>query len=324
MSARPVGSGACRGGLLPGVLAMLAAAALLGALPYLLGPYWQQLGYRALQLLTLAMAWNLLAGYTGQVSLGTGAFVGLGAYACALLGNASALPLPLLLFAAGAVAAVFAILVSPGLFRLRGLYFTIGSLALAEALRILMVNLSVFGGASGIVLRASTPPFHVLYWLALLVALGAGAIVVGLLRSPASLALRAVRDDEDVARQMGVRSFRVKLATFALAGFLTGVVGGLQALKLGAIEPYGAFGMAWTIDTVAVVIIGGIATRGGPVVGTLLYVALGELLRDLPELHNAIGGLFLLLVIRLAPQGLWGLVRARLAGRAASQEARGG
>jgi branched-chain amino acid transport system permease protein len=324
MSARPDGSGACRGGLLMGVLAMLAAAALLGALPYLLGPYWQQLGYRALQLLTLAMAWNLLAGYTGQVSLGTGAFVGLGAYAFALLGNASSLPLPLLLFAAGAVAAVFAILVSPGLFRLRGLYFTIGSLALAEALRILMVNLSAFGGASGIVLRASTPPFHVLYWLALLVALGAGAIVVGLLRSPASLALRAVRDDEDVARQMGVRSFRVKLATFALAGFLTGVVGGLQALKLGAIEPYGAFGMAWTIDTVAVVIIGGIATRGGPVVGTLLYVALGELLRDLPELHNAIGGLFLLLVIRLAPQGLWGLVRTRLAGRAASQEARGG
>ena len=78
-----------------------------------------------------------------------------------------------------------------------------------------------------------------------------------------------------VARQMGVRSFRVKLATFALAAFLTGVAGGLQALKLGAIEPYGAFGMAWTIDTVAVVIIGGIATRGGPIVGTLVYVALG-------------------------------------------------
>ena len=305
-------------------LAAVVALALLAALPYLFGPYWQQLGYRALQLLALALAWNLLAGYTGQVSLGTGAFVGLGAYGFALLGNASHAPLPLLLLGSGALAALFAILVSPGLFRLRGLYFTIGSLALAEALRILMVNLSVFGGAAGIVLQRSTPPFHVLYWLALLVALLAGAIVLGVLRSPASLALRAVRDDEDVARQMGVRSFRVKLATFALAAFLIGVAGGLQALKLGAIEPYGAFGLAWTIDTVAVVIIGGIATRGGPLVGTLLYVALGELLRDLPELHNAIGGLFLLLVIRLAPQGLWGLVRARLAGRAAEQVARGG
>lgn len=307
-----------------GAIAALAAVLLLAAVPYLFGPYWQQLGYRALQLLALAMAWNLLAGYTGQVSLGTGAFVGLGAYAFALLGNAGGAPLPLLLLAAGAVAAAFAVLVSPGLFRLRGLYFTIGSLALAEALRILMVNLSVFGGASGIVLRRSTPPYHVLYWLALLVALAAAVVVAGVLRSPASLALRAVRDDEDVARQMGVRSFRVKLGTFALAAFLTGVAGGLQALKLGAIEPYGAFGMAWTIDTVAVVIIGGIATRGGPVVGTLLYVALGELLRDLPELHNAIGGLFLLLVIRLAPQGLWGLLRTRLAARAAAPEAGGG
>jgi branched-chain amino acid transport system permease protein len=308
------------GRLTPAALALLAVLVLLAALPYVFGTYWQQLGYRVLQLLTLALAWNLLAGYAGQVSLGTGAFVGLGAYACALLGNATGAPLPLLLLASGAVAALFAVVVSPGLFRLRGLYFTIGSLALAEALRILMVNLSVFGGASGIVLQVSTPPYHALYWLALLVALLAGGSVVAVLSSPASLALRAVRDDEDVARQMGVRSFRVKLATFALAAFFTGVAGGLQALKLGAIEPYGAFGMAWTIDTVAVVIIGGIATRGGPVLGTLIYVALGELLRDLPELHNAIGGLFLLLVIRLAPQGLWGALSARLAGRAAAPE----
>ena len=324
MSGRPAWLHARWARVSPVMLLTVAAGALLAAVPYLFGPYWQQLGYRALQLLTLAMAWNLLAGYTGQVSLGTGAFVGLGAYAFALLGNASGAPLPLLLLASGAVAALFALAVSPGLFRLRGLYFTIGSLALAEALRILMVNLSVFGGASGIVLKGSTPPYHVLYWLALLVALVAGAVVFGVLRSPVSLALRAVRDDEDVARQMGVRSFRVKLATFALAAFLTGVAGGLQALKLGVIEPYGAFGMAWTIDAVAVVIIGGIATRGGPVVGTFLYVALGELLRDLPELHNAIGGVFLLLVIRLAPAGLWGMLTARFAGDGATQELRGG
>jgi hypothetical protein len=93
------------------------------------------------------------------------------------------------------------------------------------------VNLGTFGGASGIVLEASTPPFYALYWLALVVALLACGSVVALLHSPASLALRAVRDDEDVARQMGVRSFRVKLGAFALAAFLTGVAGGLQALK---------------------------------------------------------------------------------------------
>ena len=315
--ARPGQGGAARGAL----MALLAAVVLLALVPYLFGTYWQQLGFRALQLATLAIAWNLLAGYTGQVSLGTGAFVGLGAYAFALLGNHSAAPLPVLLLAGGAVPVVFAVLVSPGLFRLRGLYFTIGSLALAEALRILMVNLSVFGGASGIVLRAATPPFYALYWLALPVMVLALALVLVLLHSPVSLSLRAVRDDEDVARQMGVRSFRVKLGAFALTAFITGVAGALQSLKLGAIEPYGAFGMSWTIDTVAIVIIGGIATRGGPLLGTLLYVALGESLRGLPELHNAIAALVLLIVIRVAPQGLWGLLLRRPWRRATAAEA---
>ena len=110
------------------VLALLAALAALVAVPYVFGPYWQQLGFRALQLLTLAVAWNLLAGYTGQVSLGTGAFVGLGAYAFALLGNADKCsPSWLLLPAAGLVAALFAVAVSPGLFRLRELYSPSGA-----------------------------------------------------------------------------------------------------------------------------------------------------------------------------------------------------
>jgi branched-chain amino acid transport system permease protein len=290
----------------------LLIAALLGAvlycLPYAFGPYWQQLGFRALQLLTLAIAWNVLAGYCGQVSLGTGAFVGLGAYAFALSGNQLASMLALQLLIAGVIAGTFAALASVALFRLRGLYFTIGTLALAEALRILMVNLPFFGGASGIVLQGATPAFHQLYWLALLIAALAVVLSEWLLRSPLSLSLRAVRDDEDVALQMGVRSFRVKLGAFVFAAFLMGVTGGLQALKLGVIEPYGAFGMSWTIDTVAVVIIGGLGTRIGPLLGTLVYVALGQALRNLPELHGAVAGLFLLLAIRFAPRGLWSLM----------------
>ena len=292
------------------VRGLTAAAAtllflLLALLPYGLDTYWQQLGFRALQLWTLAMAWNLLAGYGGQVSLGTGAFVGIGAYSFALVGNHWALPLPLLLLVSGLAAALFATLLSPALFRLRGLYFTIGTLALAEALRILMVNLRQFGGANGIVLQAASLRFYQMYWLALLVAALAAALVFALLRSPASLALRAVRDDEAVAAEMGVRTFRVKLGCFALAAFLTGVVGGLQALKLGVIEPFGAFGMSWTIDTVAIVVIGGMGTALGPLAGTLIYLLLAELLRGQPELHGALTGLFLLLVIRFSPRGLW-------------------
>ena len=301
-------------------LAAAAVFALLAALPFMLGTYWQQLGFRALQLLTMALAWNLLAGYGGQVSLGNGAFVGLGAYTMALLGNRLGWPGAVLLPACGAVAAICAALLSRAIFRLRGLYFTIGSLAFAEALRILMVNLAQFGGANGIVLKITTPPAYTLYWLALAVA-GLSALLIALtLGSPASLALRAVRDDEPVAREMGVRTFRVKLLCFAFASCLMGLVGGLQALKLGVIEPYGAFGMSWTIDTVAIVVIGGLGTRGGAVLGALLYLLLGELLRDQPELHGAITGVFLLLVIRLSPQGLWPRLAGLFAPRARAAE----
>jgi branched-chain amino acid transport system permease protein len=293
------------------LLGAVLLGALLYCLPFVLGPYWQQLGLRALQLLTLAIAWNLLAGYCGQVSLGTGAFVGLGAYACALGGNQLHAPVAAQLALAALTAGGFAALASGALFRLRGLYFTVGTLALAEALRILMVNLRTFGGASGIVLQAATPAFHQLYWLALAIAALAVLLSELLLRSPLSLSLRAVRDDEDVALQMGVRSFRVKLGVFVLAALLMGLAGGLQALKLGVIEPYGAFGMSWTIDTVAVVIIGGMGTRVGPLLGTLVYVALSEALRNLPELHGAVAGVFLLLAIRFAPRGLWSLIVRR-------------
>jgi branched-chain amino acid transport system permease protein len=304
------------------LLAVLLVA-LLGCVPYLFGTYWQQLGFRALQLLILAMAWNLLAGYGGQVSLGNGAFVGLGAYTLALLGNATHLPAWVLLPGCGVVAAAFAAMLSGGIFRLRGLYFTIGTLALAEALRILMVNLSVFGGANGIVLQTATPPLYALYWLALLVAVLAALLLLWLLSSPLSLSLRAVRDDELVASEMGVRTFRVKLATFAFSAFLMGVVGGLQALKLGVIEPYGAFGLSWTIDTVAIVVIGGLGTRGGAVLGTIIYLLLGEALRDQPELHGAMTGLFLLLVIRLSPRGLWPRLFAALRGRMRREQTHG-
>jgi branched-chain amino acid transport system permease protein len=294
--------------------ATLAVVVLAYLLPYALGPYYQQVGYRVLQLGALATAWNLLAGYGGLVSLGSAAFIGLGAYAAAVVGNATGLPLPLLLPIGAAVAAAFAVLVSPAMFRLRGLYFTIGTLALSEALRILMVNIKTFGGASGVILQAPTPEPFELYWWALLLAVVATTAVVAVLASPAALSLRGVRDDEDVARQMGVVTFRTKLWAFALSAALMGMVGALQSVKLGVIEPYGGFGLAWTIDIVAVAIIGGLGTRVGPWVGALFVGVLAELLRDYPEVHIAISGLVLIIAIRFAPHGIWGTISGRRGG----------
>jgi branched-chain amino acid transport system permease protein len=297
-------------------LAVLAAVALaLFGATYIVDEYLLQVGFLMLQLAALGTAWNLLAGYTGMVSLGSAAFVGIGVYTVAELDNHTALPRLVAFALAGVLAAVFAVIVSPALFRLRGLYFTIGTLALAEALRLWMVNSDVFGGASGIFLQSRAPKAYVLYWMALAAAVVATAVVLVVLRLPLALRLNAIRDDEHVAKQMGVFTFRTKLVAFSLAAFLMGVVGGIQALNLGVVEPYGSFGLSWTVDVVLVVIIGGIGTRTGPWVGAAFAVALEQILRDYAELHLAITGVIVLLAIRFAPRGVWGTITSRVGGR---------
>jgi branched-chain amino acid transport system permease protein len=116
------------------------------------------------------------------------------------------------------------------------------------------------------------------YYLTLGVAIMVTLLMVGLLRSRLSIAMRAIRDDEDVASEMGVTTFRIKLLAFAISAFVMGVAGGLQVLKTGYSEPYGTFGMWWTIDIVMVTILGGMGTAMGPWLGALVVVLLGELL----------------------------------------------
>lgn len=272
--------------------------------------YALEIGFRLLVMITLAEAWNLLAGYGGLVSLGTASFVGIGAYALTGLVNKASCPLYLAIPAAGLAAALLALLVSRAVFRLRGLYFTVGTLALAEALRMFMVNYGGFGGASGLFLAEDPPSLYALFCIALgLLAFTTLAMSIAT-TSRFSILLRSVRDDEDAAAQIGVKAFRIKLIAFVLASFLMGMAGALQGLKIGTVEPYGMFGIQWTVNVLSIVIIGGQGLRWGPVVGAFFVITLGELLADYPALHLAITGLILIVVIRFAPKGLVGLVSA--------------
>jgi branched-chain amino acid transport system permease protein len=289
------------------VAVILFAFVCLWFAPMVSGDYWQQIGFRTLIYLTLAEGWNLMAGSAGLVSLGTSCFVGLGAYVTFGVLNGFDWPIPLALLVSAIAGALLASLVSPALFRLRGLYFTVGTLALAELLRLLMINMSAFGGASGVILTNDPPALPVLFRLALVVALIASLSVTACTCTRASVILRAVRDDEDAAAQMGVRPFRVKLGAFALASGLAAMAGSIQAVKLGAIEPYGMFGLQWSIDALTMVIVGGVGLRLGPIVGAVAMIALGEALADYPEAHIAIAGVILIVLIRFAPRGAVGL-----------------
>lgn len=300
------------------ILATCGLLLMVGLVVPRMGDYALEVGFRLLLLITIAEAWNLMAGYGGMVSLGMAAFFGTGAYALTGLVNGMGFPFLLALPLAGLVGAGLAMAVSRAVFRLRGLYFTVGTLALAEALRLFMINHSGFGGASGIFLSKDTPGLRTLF----LMSVGLLAVTVVVMdfatRSRISILLRAVRDDEDAAAQMGVRTFRIKLAAFVVSSFLTSVAGGLQALKLGTVEPYGAFGVHWTVSALSIVIIGGQGARAGPAIGALFVVALGELLADWPALQLALTGAILILVIRFAPRGLAGIGQMIFKGRATS------
>jgi branched-chain amino acid transport system permease protein len=283
----------------------------LGVLAPVLTDYPLEIGCRILLLVTLAEAWNLLAGYGGLVSLGTASFFGVGAYALTGLVNKTGAPLFVALPLAGVCAALLAAVVSGAVFRMRGLYFTVGTLALAEATRLFMTNFNDFGGATGLFLAQDPPGLKTLYLIALALLAFTTLVMTVATRSRFSILLRAVRDDEDAAAQIGVRPFRIKLIVFVAASFLMGMAGALQGLKLGAVEPYGMFGLHWTVNVLSIVIIGGQGLRAGPLAGAIFVVALGELLADYPAVHLALTGAILIVVIRFAPQGLVGLVQRK-------------
>jgi branched-chain amino acid transport system permease protein len=296
-------------GTLPALAVVAGAAVVLTFVPVWFGGYGAEIGFTFLIYVTLAEAWNLLAGYGGLVSLGSAAFIGTGAYVLIGLLNHTSIPVPMALLIAGASAGLLAAIVSPAVFRLRGLYFTVGTLALGEAARLFMINVPFFGGAAGPFLKDIPPSTGALYPYGIAL-FGLAAFGMSLYtRTRFSIILRSVREDEDAASQMGVRAFRVKFATFTIASFIMGAAGGLEAYKLGAIEPYGIFGLQWSVNIFAIVIIGGLGQRAGATVGTVFIVFINELLADYPEIHTAITGLILILVIRFAPRGLCGLAK---------------
>ena len=287
---------------------ILAAVIAAAVVPRYTGQYGLLVAFEIVQLAALSQAWSLLAGYGGIVSLAVAAFVGVGSYGTAEVALREGWGVVPSVLAGGLVAVVFALIVSVPMLRFRGLYFTIGSLVLAEALGIFMSNFSGFGGNAGITLPGTAPSLQTIYLYSLVIAVAATAIVALLVRSRLGLGLKAIRDDEDVAERVGVRTFRTKLTAFVISAFVMGIVGGLQAQWTGYVEPTGSFALDWTVNTVNAAIIGGVGTVVGPLAGSAISVEISQRLANYPTIHLIILGVLLIVVIRLTPSGLWGAV----------------
>jgi branched-chain amino acid transport system permease protein len=258
-------------------------------------------------LLSIAQAWNLIGGYGGQILLGVGAFVGTGGYVTTLILIHSSLTFVPALILASLGGAFLAALVAYPLFRLRGPYFAVGSLALTLAIQAWMANWQYSGGSQPI-----SPPFtrvvgpDTIYRMTVVLAAIAMLTVWLVRQSNFGLRLMAIRDGEAAAEGAGVLTFRTKLGAFLLTGMIMGLAGGVSALQTTAIDPGTSFGLSWTIDAIVMAVVGGMGTLLGPLVGTIVvYYGIQTHLETAGGWSQFITGALLLFVVRFAPLGLW-------------------
>jgi branched-chain amino acid transport system permease protein len=273
--------------------------------------------YAILQATIMAVAWNILGGFTGYVNFGSAAFFAVGAYTAVALDKAYGLPLPLLILAAGAVCALMGLGVGYLTLRLKGVYFSIATLAMAIVLETLVNNWSFVGAAKGVyILTPEKVPFfksyiQLLFMVMLGLALASIAVSRYLNASRLGRGLAAIRDDEQAAECAGVPTLRLKLTSTVLMGAMMGVAGAPYPFFVTFVDPMSAFNLFIAVNAIAMPMIGGTAHWIGPVIGALLIGGAQEAITVTisSELNVLIVGIMLVLFITLAPQGLVGLAQ---------------
>ncbi|MDA4128898.1 MAG: branched-chain amino acid ABC transporter permease [Thaumarchaeota archaeon] len=239
-------------------------------------PYFYFASYIVLQYVALSVAWNLLGGYGGYLNFGTSAFFGVGAYVSAYLFNSLGIPEVIAILAAGAVSALFGVLIGYSSLRLRGVYFAIATLAATTLVQSIVLNTPALGSAVGLYIRFPAAPaiYGNLIELLFVAMFGISVVSIGLSywieNSWIGRGLMALRDDEQAAETLGVPTFRLKLYANVLSGFLMGVVGSLYPLYIGYIEPYSIFDLGISFNVFVMTFIGGIGTWQGPIIGALV------------------------------------------------------
>ncbi|HEX5091067.1 MAG TPA: branched-chain amino acid ABC transporter permease [Burkholderiales bacterium] len=293
----------------------------LGATYVVKNEYYFTALYGILQAMLMAVAWNILGGFTGYVNFGSAGFFALGAYTVVFLDKALGLPLPLLIVAAALVCGLLGLGVGYLSLRLKGVYFAIATLATAIVLETLITNWRYVGGGRGAYLVAPAEvPFlfssyvDMLFVVMLALTLGAVAISRYLNASRLGRGLAAIRDDEGAAECAGVPTLRLKLISTTLMGALMGVAGAPYPFFVTFIDPASAFNLFVAVNAIAMPMIGGTAHWLGPVIGAILVGGTQEVVTVTvkAEYSVLVVGIMLVLFITLAPQGIVGLAQKYL------------
>ena len=271
-----------------------------------------------MQYVVLATAWNILGGYVGYVNFGTTAFMAIGTYSAAAINKAYPVPIPVLMLIAGLLCGLIGLSMGYLTIRLRGVYFTIATLALSVVVQTFIVNWDYTGGSRGIyIMRPTSIPIfgsYVKYLFFLMVALSVLAVIVARMIEKSSLGygFSAIRDDEAAAAAAGVPVLRLKLLAAALSGAFMGMAGAPLPFYLTYVEPSSSFSLAYTVNSVAMPLVGGTTSWIGPVLGAVLLGTMQQAMTVLisSSVNLLIVGVLLVLFVVLAPNGLLGLARA--------------
>jgi len=312
------------------------AVAFVAAVPTWLPPYYLGIGVLTLIYIALALAWHIVGGLGGQISLAHSLFLGIGA----LLSSALFLKLGVNMWVGAALAAAFAAVMGAAIawvdfrFKLGHLSFALITLAFAEIGELVALGWDFLGGASGLYLPADKGVLSAFqfggakgyFWLMLVLAVVCFLANVAILNSPLGYYLRAIRDNENAAQAVGIDMLRNKALAMAISAALTALVGTAYARYSSFVDPYLFASPAVVIDVVLIATIGGLGTPYGPLAAATLLVPFGEIIRGklggvAPGLHYFIYGALIILVIRTMPRGVVPTLQSLLTRRRAKRRA---
>lgn len=297
----------------PGVplLAALLGVLVLGAAPGVVSPFMVQFLINLFMMAILAESWNIIGGFTGYASFGNVAFFGIGAYTTGVLLTRAAVPFGIALPAGGLLAMLFGALVGLPILRLKGHYFAIATLGVAETMREVVYNLEITGAGTGLVMPITRSPLTFFY-LMLGILTAVTLLNWWLSASRFGYGLIAIREDEDAADTMGINTPLYKTIAFALSGAFTGLAGGVYAYWITFIDPDAVFKVIVTIQMIIMAVFGGAGTVLGPLLGALVLSSVSDLLAtQLVTLAELFNGFIIILVVLFMPKGLSDLIRLR-------------